>query len=236
MKLKTGIWLPAAAALLCVVAAGVWSYNRWFSERANPSLSEYPVRGVDLSAHNGDVDFNLLKENGISFAYIKATEGTDFMDRNFIRNAAGVQAAGIPAGAYHFFRFDTDGEMQAWNFMNALKGRRFLLPPAVDIEEWGNPDHISTQRIIRQLRAMLTLLREEGYSPMLYTNKDGYNRFVKGYLDDYPLWICSFTDPPLPSSNHWAMWQFSHRGRLPGVSGDVDLNTLPPGSTLPGQQ
>lgn len=195
-------------------------------------MEEYPVRGVDLSAHNGNIDFNQLKANGVAFAYIKATEGTDFIDRNFVRNATGLATAGIPAGAYHFFRFDTDGEMQAWNFIHALDGRRFALPPAVDIEEWGNPDDVSTQRIIRELRAMLSLLRAEGFSPMLYTNKDGYNRFVKGHLTDYPLWICSFTDPPLPGRTPWAMWQFSHRGRLPGVSGNVDLNTLPPASPL----
>lgn len=220
-------------ALLTLTAGGGWFvYNRYFAERANPSPELYPLRGVDLSAHNGDIDFNRLQRSGIDFAYIKATEGTDFIDRNFVRNAQGMRLAGIPCGAYHFFRFDTDGEMQALNFMRALRNREFQLPPAIDLEEWSNPEGFSTSHILRELRRMLAMLRTEGITPLIYTNKDGYDRFVKRSLGDYPLWICSFTDPPLDSDTPWEMWQFSHRGNIDGVDGFVDLNTLSPNSTI----
>ena len=227
---RWGWWLFIAACAVVAVCGCWWVYNRYFSERANPSLEEYPVRGIDISAHNGEIDFSLLAGAGVDFAYIKATEGTDFIDRNYLRNALGLERAGIPAGAYHFFRFDTDGEMQAWNFLHAIRGRRFMLPPAIDLEEWSNPEGYSTRQIMTELKAMLAILRAEGITPVIYTNKDGYNRFVKDNLDGYPLWICSFTDPPLPSDVPWHIWQFSHRGTLPGISGYVDLNTVNPGS------
>ena len=100
--------LLAAAA----VALGAWwAWNRWFSERANPSMEEFPVRGIDISAHNGDIDFALLATERPDFAYVKATEGTDFIDRKFYDNARGMASIGVPAGAYHFFRFDTDGQL-----------------------------------------------------------------------------------------------------------------------------
>lgn len=215
-------------------AAGVgwWGYNRYFSERANPSEEVYDVRGVDISAHNGDVDFEKLKGSGVKFAYIKATEGTDFQDRNFVRNATGMKRAGIPAGAYHFFRFDTDGEMQGYNFLRALDGRRFELPPAIDVEEWANADEPRTGQIMRSLRQMIDVMRAGGYEPMIYTNKDGYERFVKGKLERVALWICSFTDPPLDDGREWVMWQFSHRGEVEGVSGAVDMNAVNPTDTL----
>lgn len=216
----------SAAVFAC---CGVWwLYNRFFSEQANPSVEIYKIRGIDISAHNGAVDFGRLKEQGISFAYIKATEGTDFQDRNFVKNAVGLKRAGIPAGAYHFFRFDTDGEMQGLNFIRSLLGRDFELAPAVDVEEWANAEGIGTGKIIKELRTMLEILRREGYEPLIYTNKDGYDRFVKGKLENYGLWICSFTDPPLDHEHGWVIWQYSHRGTLDGIDGYVDMNTLNP--------
>ncbi len=212
--------------MLC--GGGWWCYNRWFSERANPSAEEYPIRGIDISAHNGEVDFPLLKSSGIDFAYIKATEGADFRDRRFLQNIAGLNRVGIPAGAYHFFRFDRDGEMQAWNFMNALKGRNFALPPAVDVEEWGNAEGVSSARVRAELKRMLDLLTREGYEPVIYSNKKGYHRYLRSHFGDYPLWICSFTDPPLGSDTTWTIWQYSHRGDMPGIEGPVDCNTIRP--------
>jgi lysozyme len=228
-------WL--CAAVVVVMALGAWwAYNRFFYERANPSIELYPLRGIDISAHNGNPDFTKLSEQGISFAYIKATEGTDFIDRNFIRNTNELNRVGISIGAYHFFRFDTDGEMQALNFLHALRNRNFTLPPAIDVEEWGNPSGIGTEHIMRELRALLATLHRQGITPLIYTNKDGYERFVRGRLDNYPLWICSFSNPPMdgvaPADTPWHMWQFSHRGVLNGFSGYVDINTINPTSPL----
>ena len=228
MSRKTVIILLLAVVAACAGWGGYWAWNRWFSSRANPSLTEYPVRGIDISAHNGAIDFDALPRRHVQFAYIKATEGADFIDRRFDANVKGTNRLGVPAGAYHFFRFDSDGELQAWNFIHALKNRNLELPPAIDLEEWSNPDGFSTNNVILGLKRMLAVLAEEGITPIIYTNKDGYNRFVKGHLSQYPLWICSFTDPPVPSQETWHIWQFSHRGTLDGIEGYVDLNTISP--------
>lgn len=219
-------------ALLLVAGGCWWGYQRWFYERANPSESAYPIRGIDISAHNGEIDFPLLRDAGIDFAYIKATEGANFRDRRFLQNATGLSRVGIPVGAYHFFRFDRDGEMQAWNFINALRGRRFQLPPAVDVEDWGNPEGMSVPKVRDELRRMLNLMRREGYDPVVYSNKNGYNRYIRSFFNDFPLWICSFTDPPLGSDTTWAIWQFSHHGAVPGIDGPVDFNTIHPSHPL----
>lgn len=225
------VWLVAGMVL--IVAMGMWFYHRFFAERANPSTAEYPLRGIDVSAHNGEIDYSKLRGDGVRFAYVKATEGTDFVDKRFVANATGMSQAGIAMGAYHFFRFDKDGEMQAWNFLNALKGRRMALPPAIDVEEWGNADAPGTRRVQRELRKMVTLMQQEGYEPIIYTNKKGYNRYVRDRFDDIPLWICSFTDPPLDDSNvPWAVWQYSHRGNVAGIRGPVDCNTIHPSHSL----
>lgn len=227
MNRRRGVAILFWALVLAVAsAAGYMAYDRWLAPGADPSRELYPVRGVDVSAHNGDLDFGQMRADGVAFAYIKATEGTDFIDRNYVANTTGARRAGVPAGAYHFFRFDTDGELQALNFISALRGRRFALPPAVDIEESGNPEGYATASILERLQLMLATMEAHGYHPVLYTNKDGYYRFIRGNFDSYPLWICSFSDPPLDRHRQWVLWQYTHRGHVAGVPRVVDLDAM----------
>lgn len=231
---RRGLLILGALILALLFGTSAWyAYDRWLAPGADPSEVLYPVRGIDVSAHNGDIDFKRLSaDTTVRFIYIKATEGTDFLDRNFIANWRGAARAGIPAGAYHFFRFDTDGELQAINFLWALRGRNFTLPPVIDIEEWGNPDGQATARIVERLRRMITCMEAHGQHPMLYTNRDGYYRFIRGNFNDYPLWICSFNDPPLEGAVEWQLWQYSHRGRVPGIATPVDLDCAPNNSFM----
>ena len=191
---------------------------------------EYPVWGVDLSAHNGRPDFDSIAYSGASFAYLKASEGTDFRDRAFIRNYAAGKLAGLPVGAYHFFRFDCDGYSQALNLLGAVAGCRLDLPLAIDIEESGNPAQVPTALIVERLRSMVESLQRAGYNVLIYTNKNGDARFVRSHFDDLDggdpeLWICSFTNPPI-NRRPWRLWQNSHISTVPGVVGNVDVNTF----------
>lgn len=232
-----GIILTIALVLLWLL--GNMAYNRWFAEGAKPDRALYPLRGIDVSHHNGDIDFGALTpaEADVSFIYIKATEGTDFVDPDFTANARKALEAGIPAGAYHFFRYDTDGELQALNFLQALRDRPFPLPPAIDVEDCGNPDGNTTAKIVERLRTLTLLLAEEGYTPVIYTNLDGYHRLIKGNFDHLPLWISSFSYPPLdtdPDNRRWALWQYSHRGSVSGIGKATDLNVVNPANPLKG--
>lgn len=184
--------------------------------------SSYTVRGADLSAHNGDVDYNALKDHGLEFVYLKATEGGDFKDKNFAKNFKEAKAAGLLTGVYHFFRFDTPGYLQALNVLHSISGREINLPVVIDVEEWGNPRGIATDKIIKEVKNMAETLRKEGYEIMLYTNKDGYNRFVKKGLKEFPLWLCSFRK--INDSVEWDMWQYTHRGIIKGVERLTDLS------------
>lgn len=228
----------AVIASLLLAELGLIVYDRWFAEGAVPDREVYHVRGVDLSHHNGDIDFDRLShaDTDVSFIYVKATEGTDFIDPKFVANSRQAIATGLPAGAYHFFRYDTDGELQALNFLRALRGRRFSLPPAIDVEDWGNPDGHATAMIVERLRALTDCLAAEGYTPLIYTNTAGYIRLIKGNFDHLPLWISSFSYPPLDddqSNERWTIWQYSHRGSVPGIYAPTDLNVLNPVNPLP---
>lgn len=186
----------------------------------------YPVMGVDVSGHNGIVNFESLARAGVSFAIIKATEGATWRDRFFETNYRAATSAGLKTGIYHFFRFDVSPALQAENILNAVRGRTLHFPVAIDLEEWTNPTDITTDEVIKNLRLLIDMLRIQGVNSMIYTNKSGYGRFVRGNFDDIPLWICSFTDPPLAERQRWTLWQHSHIGSLPGASGPIDLSTF----------
>lgn len=188
------------------------------------SRDEYPVRGIDVSAHNGEIDFERVKDDGIDFVLIKATEGSGFKDKRFRENYAKAKDAGLKVGAYHFFRFDATGYMQGLNLHHSIKDLDLDLPVAIDLEEWANPREWSTEAVIYRLNEFVSYLERHGYRVMIYTNKDGYERFVKGRLDSRLLWIATFSRPP--DDMDWHFWQYSHRGGVDGIDSRVDLNVF----------
>lgn len=186
---------------------------------------DYPVIGIDVSAHNGpDLNFDTLRNVGAEFVMIKATEGVSIKDSRFHSNYYKAKEAGLKIGAYHFFRFDCTGMMQALNLMHSVRGKELDLPLIIDVEEWTNPVTHPTPGIMESLIEMIEYLDTHGYPVMIYTNKNGYERFVKGRLENYPLWLCSLSELTKDIKCH--IWQFSHRGSLNGASGPIDLNAF----------
>lgn len=186
----------------------------------------YPSRGIDISAHNGEIDFRAVADAGIEFVYIKATEGASWLDARFLDNYIGATAAGLSVGVYHFFRFDVPAWQQAANLLQAIGSLDISLPVAIDVEEWTNPTHYTTEEVTDNLRSLIELLRLNGREPIIYTNKNGYYRFVRNRFDDVDLWICSFTTPPVADRKRWLLWQHSHKGTVPGVPSPVSFDTF----------
>lgn len=211
-----------AMAILVVVGHRVVSSRE---AHVDVDRTKYPARGIDISAHNGQIDFQKVIADSIEFVYIKASEGGTWRDAMFEQNYRAARDAGLLVGVYHFFRFDVPGWKQSVNVLNAVSGRHLDLPIAIDVEEWGNPGEYTTEEIVANLRSLVELLRQNGREPIIYTNKNGYFRFVRGQFDDVALWICSFTTPPIAEQERWHIWQHSHLGRVRGISGAVDLCT-----------
>lgn len=233
MKASTAARIIVAATALAIV---VVMAGRLLTSKMHVDIDPktYPIRGIDISAHNGLVAFDSVAVAGYTFVYIKASEGATWHDARFEDNYRAARTAGLAVGAYHFFRFDVTGWKQAINLLSALRGAKLDLPVAIDIEESGNPSEYTTDEIIENLADMISVLERAGRPVILYTNKKGYVRFVKHHFDDVPLWICSFTEPPIAERTRWTLWQHSHEGRVSGIRGSVDLNTTnhPAGKTI----
>ena len=183
--------------------------------------NDYELVGIDVSSHNGKINFERVSRAGIDFVFIKASEGAAFRDSRFASNYDSAKDNGLAVGAYHFFRFDVDGTLQARNFVETIGDRDFDLPLVIDVEEHGNPYVFLRSKVVRQLRDMVDELTALEYRVMIYTNKDGYYKFIKDNFDDYPLWLCSLNRRP---ELDWTIWQYSHWGVVDGIQGDVDLN------------
>ncbi|MFD2514186.1 glycoside hydrolase family 25 protein [Pontibacter locisalis] len=186
----------------------------------------YPVTGIDVSNHTGKIDFAQVKEQGVDFVIIKATEGANFKDESFERNYSNAQNADIPVGAYHFFRFNRSGKEQAKNFLKHIKGKRFELPLVLDVEEWGNSGSSKREEVVAELQNFIDEVESQVKKKvMIYTNESGYRTYIKGNFDTKSIWICSFSKSPNIDAK-WTLWQHSHIGKLKGAEGWIDLNTF----------
>ncbi len=208
---------------VAVIAVGAFLMFRPSPTSADPSRRDFPVRGIDISAHNGQVDFQRLSDE-IDFVIIKVSEGATWNDRDFDENYRKAKEAGLKVGAYHFFRYDRPGVPQAINVYNALWKKQLDLPLAIDVEDTGNAAGVDNDTINRRLHDMVRFLENRGIKLMFYTNKRGYHRHIARDFSIYPIWICSFTDPPI--RDEWAFWQFTHSGNVAGVNGAVDVNVF----------
>ena len=194
-----------------------------------PSRSEFPVQGIDVSHHQGVVDWTEVAQSGVRFAYIKASEGRTLRDPRFGRNWAEARRAGIIAGPYHFYSLCVPGAAQAAAFLSAAPPDSLpSLPPAVDLEFGGNcaarPDQATLER---ELQAFLTRVEAAwGRRAVIYATRDFYDAHLRHAFTSNPLWIRNiFTRPP-PSTRDWSLWQCGNRGRIKGIGGAVDLNVF----------
>ena len=181
------------------------------------------ARGIDLSHHNGEVDWDALDTEGLDFIYLKATEGRDWKDADFQDNWIEATRRGYDVGAYHFYILCKPAKEQAINFIQSVEVRSGTLPPAVDLEYAHNCDpYLDEAGTKAELRVFLDRLEAEyGAVPVIYTTPEFHADWISGYFDRYPLWIRSVDGAPdMP----YAIWQHLMRGKVAGIEGDVDLN------------
>ena len=222
---KKKIAFIAAGAVMTAAAVGVSA----ILSTAVVSRKRYPVFGVDVSNYQGKVDWHLLEEQGVQFAYIKATEGSGHVDESARRNIENSADTGIKRSCYHFFSFDSSGHTQAQNFISTVGRDEIDLPPVVDIEYYGDkafdkPSRDETEDVLLPL--LDELEQYYGVKPVIYTTLPVYFRYVKPICgSDYPLWIrCKQTEPDFVD---WTFWQYDDHGELDGYYGDeryIDFN------------
>ncbi len=209
--------------------AVIYAFDQGYFRFNYPSQSQFPIRGIDVSHHQSDIDWQEVRNQGIEFAFIKATEGGDFKDPDFEKNRLLAKQAGLKIGAYHFFTFCRTGIEQANNFNDVVPREATFLPPVVDLEFGGNCDkNLSPEELFYELNSFTAILEEHfGQKPIYYTTQAFYEKYLTQKTFSNPLWIRNIFRKPRPKQIHtWTFWQYANRGRVRGIHGPVDLNVF----------
>lgn len=223
-------WLLLAGFALALAMLVMVGWERYAHYRHGYGVtvdrSRFPIAGIDVSNHNGRIDFAEVRDNNYQFVIIKASEGVTHRDKAFARNYRDARKAGLVVGAYHYFNKERNGAEQAENLLSVVKNCQLDLPLAIDVENDDKDDNVSHKVVMQRLKDMVNHLEQRGHRVMIYTNGQGYRQFYQGHLEGCDLWLCSFKDPDRISIRRHCLQQFSHAGRVNGVDGDVDLNVF----------
>jgi len=214
--------IAIGATIVAVAGAGVgYLYFREYE----PNRSRFPVRGIDVSHHQGAIDWTAVVADDVAFAYAKVSEGGDHRDREFRRNIAEANRLGLPIGAYHFFTFCRPGADQARNFVDAMSAGPLQLPPVVDLELHGNCDRRPTSdEMALEIEVFLDIVEGRVGRTLVYYAPDEFLEAYGAALPPRPLWRRSILEEP--GRGDWVIWQYHPAGRVAGIDGDVDLNVL----------
>lgn len=193
------------------------------------------IPGIDVSHWQREIDWSEVKRSGVKFAFIKATEFPDkrtslFVDEEMRKNVAGASANGIFWSAYHFFRTHIDPVIQAKVFCETV-GDFNSLPPVLDLEVAGSKGEGLNNKVRQFLDEAERITNKR---PIIYSSGGFWRSYLanekKSHTDwarAYPLWVAQYTTlwpTPLYPWAGWEFWQYTDKGKIPGVITHVDLN------------
>lgn len=196
--------------------------------------TSYAVHGIDISRWQGEIDWNKARSSGVTFAFIKATEGGDVADPKFRAYWDGAKRAGVARGAYHFYYFCRPAEEQARWFIQHVPRDADALPHVLDME-WNHHSRTCTlrpspQKVRSEARKFLNLLEAHyGQRPIVYTTPDFYKETgIWRMGSQTEFWLRSVAGHPAQvyPGGHWRFWQYTGTGLVPGIEGKVDINVF----------
>jgi len=212
--------------------------------KSKPKPADPFVPGIDVSYHQGSIDWSRVAASGKRFAYVRASAGTLTSDPAYGANRAGARAAGLATGAYHFGNPDAapnDAANEAsWFLQNAAVASGDLVP-VLDLEVSNGLDASALTTWAQTWLANVTAAT--GVKPLIYTNRNFWSTSMANTdwfaQNGYRVWIANWTtasQPTVPAGNWggqgWTFWQHTSTGTVAGISGDVDLDRFN-GTSLP---
>ena len=206
-------------------------------EEVAPKPKPAPVvdknyNGIDVSKHQGIINWDVVKKDTkIQYVYIKATEGSDRVDEQYLTNLHNARKAGIRVGSYHYLTNRSSVTTQFQNFaMNAPRDQQDLIP-VIDVEVCRQWD---AQQLRDSLKVFANMLEDYyGCKPIIYTYESFFKKYLGKAFADYPIFIAKYSSE-LPNINgvKWILWQYSESGTVNGIKGSVDLSRFNKGHTI----
>ena len=191
------------------------------------------IRGIDVSAWQGNINWNTVANYGMDFVILRITEAGNVIDSCFEKNYSGCQKHNIPTGAYKYSYAMTVAEIQseARKVVKVLNGRKLQYPVWLDLE-WNNQRSLGAEQIHKLAEAFEKIITAAGYKFGIYCNVDWYLNVICSHLKKYDFWIACY-----PESDNGTLqerlrpdfgvgWQYSSKAKIPGISGTVDRNVF----------
>lgn len=196
------------------------------------SLNTGTVMGIDISKHNGNIDWNAVKNSGVQYVILRcgyrgSASGVLVEDQKFKSNIQGATAAGLKVGIYFFSQAVNEVEAveEASMTLSLIKNYRITYPVYIDVESAnGRADGISKAARTSVINAFCQTIRNSGYTPGLYANKNWLTEKINtDALGGCKIWLAQYVAAPT-YGGRYEMWQYSSRGSIAGIKGNVDLN------------
>lgn len=191
--------------------------------------SDTIYEGIDVSGWQGNINYAEVRNSGIQIVYMKASEGSSFVDPYFNQNYENAKANNLKVGFYHYLtaRSIEEAISQANFFVSTISGKVPDCRLAMDFESFGN---LNTEEINQiGLAFMRTVENLSGKEMVIYSDTSNASYRFGGELTNYPLWVAQYeVYEPTPNGNWstWVGWQYSDAGEIPGISGYVDRDNL----------
>lgn len=181
------------------------------------------IQGFDISHHQGHIHWQQISSSHFQFVYIKATEGTDYIDPLFKENWHQAKKTELKVGAYHFFNICRSGDLQARNFIRTVPKRAVSLAPAIDLEyDTKCIQTLTKDQLLKNIDAMQQQLQKYyAKIPIFYTSPQFYEIILKGNFKNTPIWLRQYNTKP---QIKWQYWQYSAQGKIQGIKTPVDLD------------
>ena len=190
--------------------------------------------GIDVSKWNGNIDWNAVKNSGVSYVIIRcgyrgSTTGALIEDPKFKSNISGATAAGLKVGVYFFTQATNEVEAveEASMAVSLIKGYKISYPVFLDVESanGGRADSISQSARTAVCKAFCQTVQNSGYTAGVYANKTWFTSYINaGSLTSYKLWLAQYAATPTYTATKYDLWQYSSKGSVAGISGNVDMN------------
>lgn len=186
------------------------------------------IKGIDVSKHNGTIDWNKVKADGIEFAIIRIGYGgsAPVKDSKFEENYKNARAVGIKVGAYlySYANSQSDIDKEKASVKTWLNGRELDLPFYIDVEDKKTQGDLSVSALSNLVNSFCEFIENLGYWAGIYANKNWLEtKLDMNKLNRYTVWVAQWTTNPTYQGSY-AMWQYTSNGSVNGISGRVDMN------------
>jgi len=188
--------------------------------------------GIDVSRHNGKIDWNAVKASGVDYVIIRcgyrgSSTGVLIEDQNFRTNIKGATAAGLKVGVYVFSQAinEVEAVKEASLAVSLVKGYNLTYPIFIDTESsGGRADKIDKATRTAVVNAFCQTVASAGYKPGIYASKTWFeDKLNMGAIGNYKIWLAQYSPAPT-YKGRYDMWQYTSKGKISGISGNVDLN------------